>query len=323
MRHPYSLLQWLIVSSALAACGGTTTTVADAGAGADVAADDRPDVTASCALPGGGVCRVGETCPSPDGCNTCGCSAGGLLACTALACIDASVPDVPAVDAPAVDVSVPDASAVDVPAVDVPAVDVPAVFCALRSGARCPAGMSCPAGDGCNECACSSTGVSTCTARPCAFDAGQTRPTCFSNIDCNADEECAGSPGCATPWTCRPATGRFCPPDLAPFCGCDGRTFYASSRCPPSPYASVGACGAPDAGSAAGVDCAVALVACGGIKPMCPSGTVHRIDAACWGPCVPFGTCAPIDCDPASSRPQCPEGTACSTSARRCIDLVD
>lgn len=177
----------------------------------------------ACVLPGGGMCPVGMTCPAGDGCNTCTCGAGGTLACTERGCVDGGT----------------DAS-VDVVR-DVPA-DVP-TSCRLPTGARCPVGATCPAGDGCNDCTCTAPDALMCTARPCAFDAGPMRPNCTNSRECMAGAECAGGDGCATPWTCRPATGRLCTDDVVPYCGCDGRTFYGSSSCPPSPFSRRGACG--------------------------------------------------------------------------------
>ena len=58
---------------------------------------------------------------------------------------------------------------------------------------------------------------------------------------------CEGPPGCDTPWTCVPLHG--CTADVAPFCACDGTTFYGSSSCPGRPYRARSICGpAVDAG---------------------------------------------------------------------------
>lgn len=295
LRHVAAF--WLC--AALGACSSTVSS-GDAGDAAsdvqnDVSGDARADAPGVCTLPGGWTCAVGAVCPSPDGCNTCSCGADGVVGCTARACIDAGPADAPTVDA------------------IVDAGDAAPTACRLPSGARCPAGMTCPRGDGCNDCTCGAAGALSCTARPCAFDAGPPRPTCFSQLDCRPSEECAGPPGCATPWSCRPATGRFCPDDAVAYCGCDMRTFYGSSRCPPRPYASTGACGDADAG-AERYDCAPDHTTCGGVPPTCPPGQVLRVEAGCWTTCVDFARCAPIACDPALSRPQCPTGTRCGPS---------
>jgi hypothetical protein len=77
---------------------------------------------------------------------------------------------------------------------------------------------------------------------------------CTSTADCARGMECLGAEGCAIPWTCQPALGRPCTADYAPFCGCNGSTFYGSSSCPQQPYAHRGPCDEPpppvDAGPA-------------------------------------------------------------------------
>lgn len=69
--------------------------------------------------------------------------------------------------------------------------------------------------------------------------------TCRSDADCGRAGECVGPIGCGVPWTCQPRSGRVCTGDLAPYCGCDGRTFRGSSSCPPGPYLHVGPCDTP------------------------------------------------------------------------------
>lgn len=84
-------------------CGSVIATTGDAGA---VDGGTPRDAGTACALPGGGTCAEGATCPSPDGCNTCTCTGGRLLACTERACaIDAGARDVGSPD-----VGVPDAA---------------------------------------------------------------------------------------------------------------------------------------------------------------------------------------------------------------------
>jgi hypothetical protein len=118
--------------------------------------------------------------------------------------------------------------------------------CRLPDGSICPPGASCPAGDGCNSCRCDPSGALACTERACV-DAGPMPPPrgCRGPSDCPSGM-CDGPPGCGVPWQCveaRPCTG-----DNAPFCGCDGRTFFGSSSCPGSPYRARGACPSSDGG---------------------------------------------------------------------------
>lgn len=164
-----------------------------------------PDAGAGCALPGGGVCALGATCPSPDGCNTCTCTADGRLACTERACAPDAGPG-----------------------------------CQLSDGRICPVGMSCPAGDGCNTCTCQTNGRAVCTLRACRVDAGATdvpRDTCIP--------ECpAPPPGChyEGPISCSPPScGRLVCADAGTEirCGAGGggsfptfdRSCRASSDC--------------------------------------------------------------------------------------------
>lgn len=304
-------MRWAMVAVVLGGCGASVTT-SDAEVDASTPVDtamttdtspvdlgaptDAPppsDLGAGCVLPNGSRCAAGTTCPAGDGCNVCACGSNGVLACTGTVCIDAGP-------------------------MDAGPRDVGVTACTLPSGARCPEGMTCPAGDGCNVCTCGGPGVLMCTARPCAFDAGPPRPTCYSTLDCREGEECAGPDGCGTPWSCRAQTDRLCTGDVVPYCGCDGATFYGSSTCPPRPFASRGACSDVDAGSPT-VDCDPTHAMCGGVPPSCPPGQVYAIEAGCWGACVPFALCATIACDPALSRLQCPPRAVCSTATRTCV----
>jgi hypothetical protein len=74
--------------AALFAAGGCGSTV--------VVAPPPVDGGVACRFPDGTECRQGQSCPSPDGCNTCACSGDGVLACTARACVDGGPADVPA-----------------------------------------------------------------------------------------------------------------------------------------------------------------------------------------------------------------------------------
>lgn len=68
---------------------------------------------------------------------------------------------------------------------------------------------------------------------------------CNGTAQCGRGEVCLGVPGCGTPWVCTPNPGRTCTGDVAPFCGCDGQTFRASSSCPDRPFLHVGPCERP------------------------------------------------------------------------------
>ena len=66
---------------------------------------------------------------------------------------------------------------------------------------------------------------------------------------CDAGEEC--SSGICEGEGCNPGQGicapmdRACTMDLAPYCGCDGATFEASSGCPGKRYSARGPCAPP------------------------------------------------------------------------------
>jgi hypothetical protein len=63
---------------------------------------------------------------------------------------------------------------------------------------------------------------------------------------CSAGDECAS--GLCEGEGCEPGQGRcvsddrLCTTDLAPYCGCDGQTFHASSTCPARRYRQLGPC---------------------------------------------------------------------------------
>lgn len=127
--------------------------------------------------------------------------------------------------------------------------------CTFPDGRVCPVGQRCPDPDGCNTCVCNRDGTLTCTLLGCVdagppVDVAPTR-TCRTSSDCPRTMMCEGPPGCDTPWTCVPLHG--CTADVAPFCACDGTTFYGSSSCPGRPYRARSICG-PTVD--AGVSCA-------------------------------------------------------------------
>jgi hypothetical protein len=137
--------------------------------------------------------------------------------------------------------------------------------CVGPDGTGRRAGERFPSADGCNTCTCGVGGAVACTERACAptdgggapdasgpIDAGPAPDagarTCRGTGDCGAGQMCAGPQGCGVVWTCVIATP--CTADLAPFCGCDGRTIQGSSSCPPAPYVHRGPCETtPDAGT--------------------------------------------------------------------------
>ncbi len=156
-----------------------------------------------------------------------------------------------------------------------------------------------------------------------APDTGGAR-VCTRSTDCDPGMECLGPPGCAIPWTCNPALGRPCSADNAPFCGCDGQTFYGSSTCPSQPYARTGTCETPVPD--AGVDVPLP----GPRDCRLPSGQVCRDGTTC-----PAGdgcnacacnrgilSCTGVVCEDAGPGPGprdcrlpdgrvCPDGTSC------------
>lgn len=121
------------------------------------------------------------------------------------------------------------------------------VSCLLPNGGRCAAGQTC-AVDRCTSCACDTNGELRCRST-CPPDAGVAR-LCRSNSDCVGGSLCQGPEGCGVTWTCS-ATPVDCDADLAYFCGCDGRTFQASSSCPGQLYRHRGRCESADAGAPA------------------------------------------------------------------------
>mgnify|MGYP007070991290 CR=1 FL=1 len=175
---------------------------------------------------------------------------------------------------PADDAAVSDTPATDTPATDTPATDTPATDAPTTDAPR----------------------------------------VCRSSADCNPGEECYIREGCDVPSLCGPGLGRPCTDDLAPFCGCDGTTFYGSSSCPPRVYAHRGACASVD----------------GGPPPVCtfPDGRTCPVGATCPDSdgcntctCSPGGTlaCTERACvdagPPACALPYggtCPVGATCA-----------
>jgi hypothetical protein len=65
---------------------------------------------------------------------------------------------------------------------------------------------------------------------------------CLLSTEC-ASNECEGQ-GCSNdkPGTCAPSK-RMCTRDRRSYCGCDGKSFFASGTCPGRRYAARNACG--------------------------------------------------------------------------------
>lgn len=185
--------------------------------GSDSGPPPPPPPPPGCELPDGTICPVGARCPAGDGCNTCTCDRFGNLACTEIGCVDAAPPP----------------------------------GCTLADGTFCRVGQTCPLG-ACASCYCAGPDRALCTGGGCT-DAGQpvdasvdvsvdipVPRSCTSTRDCPPSMICDGPLGCGTIWSC--VAARPCTADLAPFCGCDGRTFMSSSSCPGQKYEHRGAC---------------------------------------------------------------------------------
>jgi len=155
-----------------------------------------------------------------------------------------------------------------------------------------------------NECAANAAGVDASSPGACA-----TSFACTNDMPCTGGAICIGS-GCAGPWSCV-LSGRLCTDDSAPYCGCDGVTFYDSSTCPTQPFEYQGACGTV-------VNCDLRDAFCPTLPPTCPPGQVPSVSGGCFGACVPIGTCA---CTAADECPM-PGTYTCHMSAGRCGPYV-
>jgi hypothetical protein len=152
--------------------------------------------------------------------------------------------------------------------------------CALPNGERCPVGATCPAGDGCNVCACSSSGGVLCTLRACVSDGGPGPGMCQRASDCERGSECVfASNGCSSFGRCARAVPCA---DPGVFCSCDRETYRACE--PNRPTAHEGACeGVPP------------MRVCDRDNPCPPGGEcVYPIG---FSTCRSPGTCRPLtDC---------------------------
>ncbi|MEI8254681.1 MAG: hypothetical protein WCJ30_03325 [Deltaproteobacteria bacterium] len=282
LRHAFAAL--LVALGIIAGCSSS---VRPGDAGHDAPADvPAADGSMACVLPDGTLCPAGASCPATDGCNTCACPAtGGSPICTLRACAHTCHAS-------------SECGARQVCVYHAPGCGTTGV---------CEAEVLC---DGISPfCACDgTTHIGPCNG-PDAPYARDTACGCRSNADCTApNTECEFAPGCAAPnGECRPV--QFCGVPN-PFCGCDGMTYLSCG--PNQPFIAPGACPVVgDAGTA--TDCDPAHAACAMPTPVCPDGAVPSVVGGCWGPCVPFPTCAPIPCDPTAPS-RCPACTACDPS---------
>jgi hypothetical protein len=143
--------------------------------------------------------------------------------------------------------------------------------CMLPNGGTCARGTSCPAGDGCNTCACSTSGALACTERAC-------QRVCTTSADCPPGQQCAGSQGCDVQWTCQHT---LCSNPPMTWCGCDGQTYTTTNGCATRPFVHEGPCETPMAD--AGPSCLERGAMC------------NTSNECCTGYCMahgaPFNTC--------------------------------
>jgi hypothetical protein len=132
---------------------------------------------------------------------------------------------------------------------------------------------------------------------------------CFDFV-CNGT--CKGTT-CGAPWTCDESAA-ICTADIAEYCGCDGRTFTASSSCPNLAFSHRGPCNPT-------VSCDPRAILCKRLAPTCPTGQVPSIDdtGICYGECVPIEMC---ECTSAAACPDSKQYT-CHMSAGHCGPYVN
>ena len=141
--------------------------------------------------------------------------------------------------------------------------------------------------------------------------------------DCTDDSPCppgtlCGGFSCDTPWTCfshddgdddgGEILQHPCPAETAPYCGCDGVTFYPQDTCPDRPFDHIGPC-------EDGVLCDPSALRCSLAEPSCPDGMLPSVVKGNYGPCVPVESCR---CQYVF---ECPhrDKYSCDTVARRCV----
>lgn len=278
---------WIVLAGLTLGCGSSVTIGSpDAGnSPSDLGPSaDQPDVPAaadapaSCRLPGGGVCLVGQSCRHPDGCNTCSCYGGGeFAACTLIGCVP--------IDAgPSFDRQAP--------------IDLGPGGC--YSSADCGADRECRfTVSGCG--ALGTCGfITDCAAVvPYCSCSGETFRACPTAPDRPwvSRGECASDAG--------PAVDAPLSPDAAQ---CGGASLGRGG----------GYCAGPDDGPlpvtcCTGWNCDPRMVACNRVPPSCAAGEVPSVSFSCYGPCVPATHCAPIACDR-----ECPGGWRCDATTGTC-----
>jgi hypothetical protein len=138
---------------------------------------------------------------------------------------------------------------------------------------------------------------------------------CTDSRPCGAGLLCGGF-SCDTRWTCFAHQDNYpegtyahpCPTETAPYCGCDGVTFYPLDTCPDRPYEHVGACDD-------GVNCNPGVLRCNQTEPTCPEGMVPSVVRGAYGPCVAISDCR---CEFVFDCPH-RETYRCDGVARRCV----
>jgi hypothetical protein len=138
---------------------------------------------------------------------------------------------------------------------------------------------------------------------------------CTADMPCPLGLLCVGA-GCDDGWQCFAhyegvLPHHPCPKDMAPYCGCNGVTFYAIRSCPDRPYDRPGRC-------EDGVNCDPTSLRCSGPEIFCPEGQVPSVTDGHYDRCVPIGLC---QCEFVF---QCPhrEKYACNTTSQRCEPVI-
>ena len=262
----------------------------------------------------------------------------GLWGCGTTEGIDGGV-DGARADAPASDSGTDASEAPDAPAPDASELDAPPpVACA--SNADCPEAWYCDwsAAEMCGEggspgrCEPRPTSCPDTVATVCGCDGEDHRNPCVARragtavasdgacprgASCTAAAPCVdgaceggGPAGCevTATWSCR--EGIACTDDAVEYCGCDDRTFTASSTCPDRPYRHPGACVTSE------VNCNVFEVLCFETALPCPGDLVREVIDGCWGQCVRLERCA---CAMDEACPFAPDENVCDIEAGHCV----